>query len=289
MEITTQGKLLKVACIPDEDFCDGIDPSAFLGVKADIIAFTQKLPGTHPKLNYTFEWDNVAAIVMTTYDDWWKSSEHQLQQNVRRAAKCGIVVSEAPLDDQLIKGIVEIYNETQIRQGRAFRNYGKDFNQVKKDMNRFIDRSIFLGAYLDGELVGFMKLVEVGVLGCVLHLVCKTSHNNKKPANALIAKAVEVCTRRGLTHLTYGKYVYESGPNSLTDFKRRNGFAPIQVPRYFIPLTLKGKVGMCLKMHRGVKSLIPERLMALMRRVRAWYCVTVIKHRECVGEREPMS
>jgi hypothetical protein len=35
-------------------------------------------------------------------------------------------------------------------------------NQLKKEMQRFSERSRFLGAYLGDELIGFMKIVEVG-------------------------------------------------------------------------------------------------------------------------------
>ena len=67
-------------------------------------------------------------------------------------------------------------------------------------------------------------------------------HFDKRPNNALIAKAVEICATEGKSHFIYGSYVYYDPNSSLTEFKRRNGFEPVALPRYFIPLTLKGKL-----------------------------------------------
>ena len=61
---------------------------------------------------------------------------------------------------------------------------------------------------------------------------------DKRPANALIAKMVEVCEAKGISHLIYGLYNYGNKRNSsLLEFKIRNGFEEFLVPRYYIPLT----------------------------------------------------
>ena len=39
---------------------------------------------------------------------------------MRRAEKRGVVVREVPFDDDLVRGIVEIYDETPIRQGGPY-------------------------------------------------------------------------------------------------------------------------------------------------------------------------
>jgi hypothetical protein len=44
---------------------------------------------------------------------------------VRKAEKDGVKVSVIPQSEMLAKGIWEIYNETPIRQGRAFPHYGE--------------------------------------------------------------------------------------------------------------------------------------------------------------------
>ena len=78
-------------------------------------------------------------------------------------------------------------------------------------------------------------------------------HYDKRPANALIAKAVELCEQQGMSYLMYCNYVYNDPESSLTEFKRRNGFEQALVPRYYVPLTLKGKIALRLGLHRGVE------------------------------------
>ena len=41
---------------------------------------------------------------------------------------------------------------------RPFWHYGKDFDTLKRGLSRDLDRSKFIGAYDQGELVGFVKL-----------------------------------------------------------------------------------------------------------------------------------
>ncbi|MBL9201290.1 MAG: hypothetical protein JNL39_12330, partial [Opitutaceae bacterium] len=48
--------------------------------------------------------------------------------------------------------------------------------------------------------------------------------------------------------------------SSVTEFKRRNGFTEVLVPRYFIPLTLKGRIALATGFHRGVAATLPEQL-----------------------------
>jgi hypothetical protein len=88
--------------------------------------------------------------------------------------------------------------------------------------------------------------------------------------NALLAKAVEVCSQKGISHLVYGKYSYGSNPNTtLAEFKRRNGFERMNFPRYYVPLTLKGRLALMLKLHRSLTQLLPPGLAAFLIKVRA--------------------
>ena len=85
-------------------------------------------------------------------------------------------------------------------------------------------------------------------------------HFDKRPANALIAKAVEICEpQRVISHLIYCSYIYNDPKSSLTEFKRRNGFEKVLLPRYYIPLTPKGRLALNLGLHRGlVQSVFPN-------------------------------
>ena len=133
-----------------------------------------------------------------------------------------------------------------------------------------MDRTRFIGAYHQDELVGFIKLVQMGKIADIMHILCRTDQNHRKPVNALLAKAVEMCEQHGWSHLLYGRYAYgRKRQSSLTDFKSRNGFVEILVPRYYIPLTAKGRLVLKLKLHHGIRALLPQRLVDFLLRVRA--------------------
>jgi len=286
--IIATGKWLKMAALQDEDFIQSQpldDPKLFIaGIKnskfdADIFAFRQRLPDTKPKYELPFEWGNVAAIPVTTYENWWTQQvSHNLRTDVKRAKKRGVVAKVAEFNDDFVRGIMEIYNESPIRQGRPFWHYGKDFETVKKETATYLEKSEFIGAYLGDELIGFIKLVYVDNLGCMMFIISKMAHMDKRPTNALIAKAVEVCAEKKLSHLTYGKFRYETD-NSLTAFKRRNGFEEINIPQYYVPLTLKGRIALRLGLHHGLTSLIPGNLLNLLISVRSKAVNLTLKRR----------
>jgi hypothetical protein len=97
-------------------------------------------------------------------------------------------------------------------------------------------------------------------------------HYDKRPANALIAKAVEICEQKGISHLLYYNYIYNDPKSSLTEFKRRNGFEQVLLPRYYIPLTPKGKIALSLELHRGLVQRIPKPLLMQLLKMRSlWY------------------
>lgn len=266
------GKWIKTAIIKDETWQEGVvvgDPENILKVlndrkpKTDIFTFSQKLPDTEPKYNYPYDWDNVAAISITTYENWWKKRLSKwTRKNVRRAVKRGVVIKKAEFNKKLINGIVEINNETPFRTGRPFWHYGKSFDQVKKDYSDFQSKSEIYGAYFNDELIGILKLVYMGKIVSILQILCKNTHYDKRPANALIAKAVEVAANRKASYLIYGKYIYDENENSsLTEFKRRNGFEKFLTPTYYVPLSVKGKIIMFLDLHLGIKRLIPKPIL----------------------------
>ena len=274
---------LKTAEVKDEAWLEGdavSDPDACVAelrlakLKADLFTFVQKLPDVTPKYPYVMEWDNVAAVPTSDFVAWW---EHRIPQetrkNVRRAGKRGVVVREVALDVELLRSIVEINNETPVRQGRRFWHYGKSLTEVERDYATLVDQSAYLGAYHGAELIGFIKMVYMGEVAAILQLLCKPSHSDKRPANALLARAVEICHAKGLTYLVYGQYTYGNKSQSpLMEFKRRNGFEQRQCPRYYIPLTVKGRIALAVGLHHGWRRLVPEPVMDLALRLRsAWY------------------
>ena len=283
--IILTGRFLKVAIVHAEDWreteledpeecVNKLKDSDSHGLKADIFTFVQKLPAIEPKYSYPVEWDSVAAIRFTNYTEWWETKlPQETRKNVRRAVKRGVVTKVQPLDDELIRGIVELNNESPMRQGRPFDHYGKTFLEVKKDQSSFLDRSDFISAYSGQELVGFMKIVYCGKIGTILQFIIKNSSYDKRPANALIAKAAEHCIHKGMSYLVYGMYVYgNKRETSLVEFKKRNGFEEFLVPRFYVPLTVKGRIAMALKIHRDLVGILPEPLIHLGLNIREkWY------------------
>jgi hypothetical protein len=277
--IVMSGRWLKIARIKGETWMAGDvvgDPESIIArltqnrPLADIFAFSQKLPCMRQKYPYHVEWDNAAAIPITTFADWWENRLSQVtRKNVRRSAKRGTIIKTTEFNDALVSGIVRINNETPIRDGRPFWHFGKDFEAVRRDYSAYLDRSVFLGAYFGDDLIGFIRIIDLGETASIMQLLCKNSQYDKRPANALLAKAVELCVDKGFEYLVYGKYVYGDNKDSpLTEFKRRNGFERFSIPIYFVPLTFKGRLAIKLNVHMGMRRLVPKPLAQMARGLR---------------------
>jgi hypothetical protein len=276
--VVAKGKWVKLAVVKDEQLCEGElvdDPDGLVAelkrarFKADILNFAQGLSETSPKHKYHMEWDNAAVIDTRSYDQWWNKLSQDTRRNVRRATKMGVTARIVPFNDDLVHGILDIYNETPIRQGKPFWHYGKSFDVVKNECATYPDRSVFLGAYLQNSLVGFCKLTYADDCAHIIHILSREEHSDKRPTNALIAKAVEVCAGKGLTWLTYCRYIDGGNEQSpLTEFKRRNGFEPLRYPRYYVPLNLKGKLALQLGVHHGLRNRLPKSWIPFLLKLR---------------------
>jgi hypothetical protein len=193
---------------------------------------------------------------------------------VRRAQKKGVSVREVAFDDALVAGIWEIYNECPVRQGRPFPHYGKDLETVRKVSATFMDTSIFIGAYFENELIGFVKLTtdRARHQASIMHIVAMVKHRDKSTTNALISQAVESCAARHIPYLVYSNFAYgKKQRDTLSDFKSSNGFQRIEVPRYYIALTAVGRVALRLGLHHGLLGHVPEPVLAKFRKLRAAY------------------
>jgi hypothetical protein len=253
--------LATLAHLEDEWFDDVRDPEFVMSglksspLKVDIFSFWQRLPETEPYFPFYREWESIAALPVTTFDHWWnKQIKSATRAVVRKAEKQGVTVRYATYDDDFVRGMTDIFNETPIRQGRRFWHYGKNFETVKQQFSHYLFREDILGAYYEGELIGFAMVGNAGRYGVIGQIISKMKHRNKSPNNALIAKAVEVCDRHRLPHLVYAYW----GDSSLVAFKRHNGFNEIRLPRYYVALTRKGQLALRLRLHHGWKALIPS-------------------------------
>lgn len=273
--IVITGKLLKTA-MPKEEWCEDIkDPaSTIIHLKearahADIFTFWQELPETSPKFNFHHDWYSLATLPISSYDHWWtKQIDSKTRNMVRKSEKKGIQIRLADFDDTFVKGITELFNETPVRQGYQFAHYGKTFETVKRELSKNLHKKFFLGAYYGEELVGFSILFDAGIFAVTNHFLCKIAYRDKATANGLMAKLVEECSNRGIPYLVYGQW----HERSLGDFARHNGFERIDLPKYYVPLTLKGKIALKLGIHQGLVPVIPKRLkLFLVELRRIWF------------------
>jgi hypothetical protein len=280
-DILVQGRLIRIGRLAAEGYEFLEHPDAALdalrefGVRIDLFTFTQSLSDTSLKCGYPLEWDNVAAMPVSTFDHWWTGQISDKTRNmVRRAQKKGVAVREVPFDDSLVQGISAIYNESPIRQGRSFWHYGKDLGIVRNENATFLDRSVFIGAFLAGSMIGFAKLVSDEAHGQagLMQILSMIQHRDKAPTNALIAQAVQSCAERKIPYLVYSKFTYgRKQRDSLSDFKRYNGFQRIELPRYYVPLSLAGRMALGLGLHHRIPDRIPAPVLAQLRKIRSFW------------------
>jgi hypothetical protein len=281
-QMVVQGKLIRMARMDAESFSFLEDPIAAMKAlqrgesRVDIFTFVQKLTDREPRYSYPMEWDNLAAVPVSTYDEWLtKQINFKVRNKVRKAAKAGVVVREMAYDDFLIDGICEIYNESEVRQGKRFWHFGKDRDAVRKTNGTYLDQTIFLGALFEDQLIGFVKLVmnEDKSQAGLMQIVSMVKHRDKAPTNALIAQAVQSCADRGIRYLWYANFTYgRKQTDSLAEFKRHNGFEKIEIPRYYVPLTIAGRAALRLGLHRKAIEWVPGPVTAAYRKARSiWY------------------
>jgi len=264
-----------MASIAPECYEDITDPESLMqefkktNGNMDIFTFGQRLPEIKPKFNYYMEWTSVAAIPIKSFDYWFKKQiDKDTRKNVNRANKKGVITKAVIFDDDFVKGILDIYNETPIRQGKPFWHYKKDFDTIKKEHSTYLDRSEYIGAYFKEELIGFILMFYSEKCASTMQVISKIDHRDKKPTNALIAKAVEICDKKRIQYLQYG--VWSEG--TLGDFKRHNGFEKILIPQYYIPLTNKGNLAITMRLHHGISGILPDNVKNFMIDLRSkWY------------------
>lgn len=227
------------------------------GRGADIFTFLERgwcFTYPNPPSAWKREKDNIALIRVTSYEDWWNEAGKKTKRRmVRRAEKSGISTRIVEPSEDLAKGLWKIFNETPIRQGRGFPKYGVSLETVR----RYVfgsKNSNYIGAYYEGDLIGFVHLVYGDNIANMAHFLSLMQHWSKAPNNALVAKAVEVCADKGIPYLMYGRM---GNHPSLDMFKQSNGFSKFTLTRYYIPLTRKGRLAIKLRVHQEMKDALP--------------------------------
>jgi hypothetical protein len=281
-DVRIEGRLVRVARLDGEKYVFPDDPAAFIeglgkcGTRVDLFTFLQRLPDTAPKYTYPMEWDNLAVLPVSTFEHWWTKQIRSFPRNrARQAEKRGVTLREVPFGDLLLKGICDVYNECPVRQGKRFPHYGMTLEGAREYAGTFLDRSIYVGAFMGENMIGFIKLVtdETQTHACLVHILSMVQHKDKAPSNALIAQAVRSCAERGIRHLVYESFSYgKKQGDSLSHFKEVNGFQRVDLPRYYVPLTALGSASYRLGLHRRLADCIPESVAAKLRDFRrVWY------------------
>ncbi len=281
-DLVVGGRLCRVARMDADDYKFLPDPESVIAalraskIKADVFTFLPKLPETEVKYPYPYEMDNMAVLPITTFDNWWmKQIGFKARNKAKQAEKKGLTIREVPFDENLSKGIWEIYNEVPVRQGRRFPHFGKTLEQVHKMSGTFIETSQYIGAFDGEKLVGFIKLTmdDTGTQAGMMHIISMIQHRDKAPTNALVAQAVRSCADRGIQYLVYSQFAYgKKQTSSLSDFKERNAFTRVDLPRYFVPLSSWGSMALNMKLHHKLTDRLPADFAEKLREMRSkWY------------------
>lgn len=263
LDIVVRGSFLRIAGLWEEDYvdianpCDLIDQLKALRNRPDLFTFKQRYPQVSPIYPFYRENESIAVLPITTFDAW---IDRQISKNskrlIRKAIQSGIRVRTVNFDATLIEGMRMIFDEAPIRQGKRFWHYKKGQETIKREFSRYLFREHILGAFLGGNLVGFIFLAQAGNYAVPSQILASLAHHEKGITNLLLAEAVRMCAQDGIAAIVYGDW-QESG---LTEFKRRNGFCRIEIPRYFVPISQTGNLALRLRVHHGLSKFFPPRL-----------------------------
>ena len=277
IEFVFKGRILRTATVKDEADLDIPDPLAVIdqlkkhsAPRIDIFIFGQRIPDTVPKYHFPMEWNSIAALDYKEHKFWFeKILDDKTRNMIRKAGKKGVEIRTVDFNDDLIRGIVDIYDETPVRQGRQFKHFGKTFEEVKRANATHLERSVFIGAYYGMELIGFIKLVYGDRTARAEQIISKIAHRDKAPTNALLNEAIKLCEKHEVPYLVYGVW---PSKESFAQFKKNNGFREYRLPRYYVPLNAKGRIGIKLGLHKEFKRRVPRIILTRLIDIRErWY------------------
>ena len=249
--------------VPSERFLEKLGERGI-----DVFTFLERrwcCPISNPSRTWAKTDDNVALLHLTTYNDWWAQIGKKTRNMVRKAEKTGLRIGVVEPNQKLAEGIWRIYNETPIRQERAFPHYGQSLQTVASMMAN--PKSTFVAAYLQDDLIGFIQLAHGDQIAMISQILSLQKESDKAVNNALIAKAVEVCISLGYEWLMYARM---GNHPSLDSFKRNNGFTRVPITRYYVPITRRGRIAIWIGLHKDIKNYLPERVKTLLILIYNW-------------------
>jgi len=234
-------------------------------VDGDVFTWWQRYPDVVPRYRYPMVWDNMAVCEFESFDDWWRKVGKKTRNTVRKAEKSGVEVKVVRPDKNFFMGVTRIYNETPVRQGKYFRHYGSTLEDVLKKFSPWLDeKNVYIGAYWNGELIGFIHLIRTDKYWLMSQILSYMKHKDKAPNYALFAEAVRYCSETSIKRIVYHKM----SKGDLGRFKRNLGFEAKLVPRYFVPLSVKGQLFIRLRLYKLLyvyAERIPVKLKPLLR------------------------
>src|SRR5215469_13629879 len=100
-EIRFRGRLIRTAFLDGEGYQFLAEPATVLkvlrecGARIDLFTFIQRVSERAPKYEYPMEWDNIAVLPISSFENWLT---HQIGFKVRnkihKAQRSGVVVRE---------------------------------------------------------------------------------------------------------------------------------------------------------------------------------------------------
>jgi hypothetical protein len=244
----------------------------------DVFTFIERkwcCPIESPSESWLRAEDNIGLLNVPSYDEWLKLIGKKTRNMVRKAEKSGVKTEVAEPNEKLAEGIWKIYNETPIRQERAFPHYGVSLQTVTRDVLS-ARNCTFIGAFFQDELAGFIQLVYGDKIAIISQILSLQRHSNKAVNNALVAKAVEVCGAKQAGWIMYGRM---GNHPSLDNFKQSNSFTRYPLTRFYLPITRKGRIASKLGLHRELKDTLPQAIKSRLFLFYNWVSRTKMRAR----------
>jgi len=250
----------------------------------DVFTFIERkwcCPIESPSESWLRAEDNIGLLNVPSYDEWLKLIGKKTRNMIRKAEKSGVKTEVVEPNEKLAEGIWKIYNETPIRQERAFPHYGISLQTVTRDVLS-ARNCTFIGAFFQDELAGFIQLVYGDKIAIISQILSLQRHSDKAVNNALVAKAVEVCGAKQAGWIMYGRM---GNHPSLDNFKQSNSFTRYPLTRYYLPITRKGRIASKLGLHRELKDTLPQAIKSRLFPFYTWVSRTKMRARLRFGAR----
>lgn len=259
-KVVTQGRFIRTARLKDEYETDISEPAAVIGrlrgssCPADIFTFWDRVPNERT-LPYLCETQTQALLPVVSYQLWWNNLDRRIRKIVRRSTKMGVEVRIVELNEDLVQGVKTIFDETPIKRNKPFWHYNRSLESIRGGLKQDLAISEFLCAFYGGEMIGFIKMIYRDKFADPVLFISKMKDFDKYPNNLLVAKAVERCAEKRVPFIHYSDW--RLGTHG--DFLRRNGFEKFEVKRYYVPLTIKGKVALWFGLHKNLWKALSEK------------------------------